>query len=67
MSEQTFAGVVRESRVFYRRGLVKRLALAQLREIGGLNVLIVARANEITEALFAIEDAELAKVEAGKP
>ena len=59
MSEQTFNDVVRESRVFYRRRLAERLAVAQIRTTGGVDAsVIVKRAAEIAAGLEALELAQ---------
>ena len=56
MIEQPFDVVVGESRVFYRRRLAERLAIAQMRTTGGVDSdQIVTRAAEITAALEVLE------------
>jgi hypothetical protein len=61
MPEQTFAEAVRESRIFYRRRLAERLALATIRCSGGFDpIQIASKADQLSDAVFAFEDRELA-------
>lgn len=54
-----FLHAVRESRIFYRRRLALVLARTQLASSGGVAVTrVVAIANEITDELGKLEDAE---------
>jgi hypothetical protein len=61
MGEDEYTRALKESRPFYRRQLAASLARIQLREIGGCDPeLVVRRADQITQALVALEEHELA-------
>lgn len=61
MAEQSFEQAVRESRIFYRRELAKRLAVASIRRgfSGDTSKRIVALSDALSKQLFDIEDKEL--------
>lgn len=66
MVEQTFQQAVIESRVFYRRNLAEKLAVASMRRMGGVNTAtIVQFADQIAQGLAKIEDPEAESVTHG--
>ena len=67
VSEQSFAESVRESRLFLRRRLVERLAVTELRIVGGAGGInaaqVVQYAADLTIALTPLEEADLARMD----
>ena len=60
MRDQSFRQAVIESRLFYRRTLAERLAVAMIRRTGGWVPVTIARdADHLAEALFLLEDRDL--------